>query len=97
MSIGQKSYVDDIGTVITVDCGVSIADATVTKLMIWKPGASAEVEWTGTIYDTNYIRYTTVSGDFSVAGTYKLQSFVDTPDGEWRGETTTFRVYDDFK
>jgi hypothetical protein len=97
MSTGQKSYVGDIGTVITVDCGTSIADATSVKLMIQKPGSTTEVEWEGAIYGTNFIRYTTIDGDFSVSGTYKLQSFVDTPNGEWRGETTTFRVYDDFK
>ena len=97
MTAGNKSYVGDEGTVITVDCGCDISDATTLKLMIWKPGASAEVEWTGSLYGSNYIRYTTVSGDFSVAGNYKLQSYVDTPDGEWRGETTTFRVYDEFK
>lgn len=97
MSIGQKSYVGDIGTVITVDAGVSISDATVLTLLIQKPGSTTEVEWAATLYGTNYLRYTTVDGDFSVAGTYKLQSFVDTPSGEWRGETTTFRVYDEFK
>jgi hypothetical protein len=97
MSTGQKSYVGDVGTVITVDCGTSIADATTTKLMIQKPGSTTEVEWTGALYGTNYIRYTTIAADFSVAGTYKLQSYVVTPNGEWRGETTTFRVYDDFK
>jgi hypothetical protein len=97
MPVGQKSYVGDIGTVITVDAGVSIDDATVFKLMIQKPGSTTETEWVAALYGTNYLRYTTVDGDFSVAGTYKLQSFVDTPDGEWRGETTTFRVYGDFK
>lgn len=97
MTVGQKSYVGDIGTVFTVDCGTDISDATTVKLMILKPGSSTEIEWTGSIYSTQYIRYTTVDGDFNVAGLYRLQAFVDTPDGEWRGETTTFRVYDDFK
>ena len=97
MTVGQKSYVGDIGTVITVDTGTPIADATVVKLMVLKPGASAEVEWTGAIYNTNYVRYTTVDGDFSIKGNYKIQAFVDTPSGEWRGETFTIRVYDDFK
>lgn len=97
MSVGQKSYVGDIGTVITVDCGVDISDATAVKLLILKPGSSTEVEWVAEIYNTNYIRYTTVAGDFSIKGTYNLQSFVDTPSGEWRGETVKFKVNDEFQ
>ena len=96
MASGDKSYIDDIGTVITVDVGVDITDATSVKLLVKKPDGT-EVEWTGTVYSTQYIRYTVVEDDFDQAGTYKVQSYVVTPDGTWKGETDSFKVYDEYK
>ena len=94
---GQKSYIGDIGTEIIVDVGTDITDATDHKMLIRKPDGTEE-EWTPTsIFNVKYLTYTTADGDFDQAGMYRLQAWVETPDGEWKGETAQFRVYDDFR
>lgn len=91
-----KMYVGDVGTVIYVDCGVSIATATDVRLKIKKPDRT-EHEWIGTIYNDKFIKYVIVSGDFDQKGKYYVQAHVQTPTWLGSGETTTFTVYDEYK
>jgi hypothetical protein len=91
-----KSYVNDIGTVILLDCGTSIADATVTNILVLKPD-KIEYVWPGVIYNDKYIKYVIVSGDFNLRGKYLLQAYVETPAWQGRGETVELVVYEKFK
>ncbi len=90
--MANKSYVGDIGTIIEVDMGTDISHASLVELHVKKPGGSS-VEWTGAVYDTNYIRYSTVDGDFSLPGLYLVNPYIEI--GNWKGygETVSFRVY----
>lgn len=90
--MADKCYIGDIGTEIVVDCGCDITGATDTKLMVKKPDDS-EVIWTAAISGTNYLTYTIVDGDFSVAGSYSLQSALVLGGWSGRGETVRFNVY----
>ena len=88
----SKIYIGDIGTVFTVDCGTDITGASVKKLKIRKPDATL-VEWSASVVNTNYLRYTLVSGDLDQAGIYYLQAYVEDGGGKWHGERTEFFVH----
>ena len=90
-----KHYVGEIGTVIIVDCGVDITGATPTTIKVKKPDGT-EVEWTATIYDSNYLKYTTISGDFDQSGTYVLQASLTLTGWIGLGDVATFEVYSAF-
>lgn len=90
--MSDKSYVGDIGTILEVDCGVDISTSTTHNLMMRKPDLTV-VELTGTVYNTNFIRYTTIDGDLDQAGVYRIQSKIVISAWEGRGETERLRVY----
>ena len=91
--MAERHYVGEIGTVIIVDCGVDITSSSNTKLKVKKPDGTL-VEWTAAIYLLQYLKYTTISGDFNLAGEYFLHSYVETSSG-WKGvgETVMFKIY----
>lgn len=91
----SKYYVGDTGTEILVDCGSTITGATNTKLKVKKPDGTT-VEWTATIDGTDYLKYTTLSADFSVAGTYFLQASLTLGGWSGLGETAQFVIYDPY-
>ena len=93
--MANKYYENDIGTEIIVDCGEDISLATGTTLEVQKPGGEA-VSWVASIYQTNYLKYTTIAGDF-IPGIYKLNAKLTL--GAWtgHGETATFTVYERFE
>lgn len=91
-----KIYVNDVGTEIVVDCGSDISTATTTDLLIHKPNGRVAT-WSGSIYNTNYIKYTTILGDLDEAGDYKIQAYIELPSWSGRGESTSFTVYKGFE
>lgn len=93
----SKAYVGDVGTIIILDCGTSIADGTAFKIKCLKPNATSEVTWNGTLYLDRHVKYVVQAGDFSIKGTYYLQAYVETASGKWRGETVALDVFDPFK
>lgn len=94
--MANKYYIGDIGTEILVDCGCDITGATLTRFVVKKPD-NTEVEWTAIIEGTNYLKYTVITGDFSVAGKYSLQVALTLTGWTGHGETTYFDIYDFFK
>jgi hypothetical protein len=91
--MASKIYVDDIGTLIRVNCASDITGATTTDIYVKKPDGTT-VTWNGAIdTDPNYLKYTVVSGDFDQAGTYKAHAYVETAAGQWTGEIFRFNVY----
>lgn len=92
-----KIFVGDIGTILTVDA--QDADAAAINLTgmtlsldVWKPGALTSVSWAGTMSGTTKIAYTTVSGDWNLAGEYRIQSKVVDGTKVWRGASYRFDV-----
>jgi len=72
----------DIGTKIKLNAGTDISNATVCKIKYRKPGG-ATGEWDAIIEDTNYAYYVIQDGDLDVAGTWKIQLYIDL--GSWKG------------
>lgn len=70
-----KIYVGDTGLVITANVGESTIGATATSFVVKKPDGTTAT-WTAAVKDDFNITYTTVAGDLSVAGQYKVQAQV---------------------
>lgn len=93
--MADKYYVGDIGIIITIDMGEDISTGLNLILYVLKPNGE-EVEWTPTIYNTNYLKYTITEDDIDVGGVYYINPYLEL--GSWKGfgETVNFRVYDEF-
>lgn len=91
----SKHYINETGTVITVDCGEDITSATNTKLKVQKPDGT-KVEWTTTIYDSNYLRYTTQSNDLDQSGEYIVQSSLTLSGWTGLGDSDSFEIYSEY-
>ena len=94
-SADGKYYVGDVGTEIIVDVCADITAATKTDLLVEKPDGTI-VTWVGGIYETTKIRYVIQAGDLDQAGEYMLQAYVEISGWTGRGNTTTFRVSNNF-
>lgn len=88
----SKVYVGDKGTEIILDCGSDVSTATVRKIKAKRPDGTT-VDWTAAASGTNSIKYTTLTGDLSMAGNWQLQAYVETPAWSGLGETFSLAVY----
>lgn len=91
-------FLGDIGTILTVDA--QDADAAAINLTgmtlsldVWKPGSTTSVNWAGMMSGTTKIAYTTVAGDWSLAGEYRIQAKVVDGTKLWRGTSYRFDVH----
>lgn len=87
---------DAVGLDIIIDMGTDISAATTTDIKVKKPDGTTAT-WTGAVYNTNYIKYTTVADDLDQAGVYQLQPDLVISGYEGRGKTVSLRVYDSYK
>ena len=93
--MADKVYMGDIGTIIDVDCGESLASATGQVLKVKKPNGT-EVSWSASIA-TNSLRHTAIAGDFDLVGTYFVQPYLIQSGWTGHGKTVTFEVYARFR
>lgn len=94
--MGNKIYVGDIGTVITLDTNETISSATTTDIKV-KKGDGTTATWTGSLSGSDSVEYTIVDGDFSCSGIYKVQAHVVMTTWSGLGETAEFQVYNEFE
>lgn len=92
----SKVYVGDIGTVIILECGISLSPATALAIEVLKPDLTT-IEWMATKHtgetDTS-LKYVTQEGDLDQSGTWELQAKVILPEWTGLGNTTKMKVYD---
>lgn len=90
-----KIYVGNEGGVILLDTKTDITGATSVKIAVKKPD-NTEVEWSAAVYDSNFVKYTTVTDDINMPGDYHLQAKFTL--GSWigRGETAEFEAHSHF-
>jgi hypothetical protein len=96
MASKNKIYVGDVGTEIIVDTTISLNQATVLQLRVLKPGSSEEVTWAGEEHEGTKILYRAQPGDFSIAGVYMIQAYIEIPGWKGRGNLATLIVWDIF-
>ena len=94
--MSEKPRVGDVGTPITLDMGTDISGATGLDFEVRKPSypdTGGVENWTPTVYNSNYLRYTNVTGDFDEEGVYEIVPGLTL--GLWvgHGNPVSFRVY----
>ena len=87
-----KIYVGDIGGAVILNCGTDISAADPVKILYKKPSGTTG-EWTGAVYNTNYIKYTTQENDIDEAGIWEFQSYLTLSGWTGRGETAKQEVH----
>ncbi len=93
--MSEKIYVNDIGTIISLNCGADVSDATSAKILVKKPDNS-EHEWVAEVKNSQYVEYSVLTGDLNLAGEYFLQAFIETPAWNGKGQTAVMDVYHSF-
>jgi hypothetical protein len=74
---------------------IDISDATLITMKITKPDDTELIVNAnfGTDGTDGIFRYETEASDLDIPGHYKLQAFLQTPDGAWRSNIISFTVY----
>ena len=95
--MSDKIYLNDVGTVFTIDMDSTITAATVRLIYVRKPDGTEDT-WTATASDVNLL-YTIASGDLDQSGIYKANGYVASTAGGWyyTGKTFQFRVYNKYE
>jgi hypothetical protein len=98
--MSTRPHVGDIGTPFVFTCVQE--DGTVINLTAATEKVVTFVRPDGTTFDRDLetvsaaagtARYITVEDDLDVHGTWKVQAFIETPDGEWRSDIERFTVH----
>ena len=84
-------FVGDVGTVISLDCGTSVATATVCQIIVKKPNGR-RVTWPAVQDTATSIKYVIQAGDLDIAGDWQLQAHVEFTTWKGRGEVATLKV-----
>lgn len=94
--MGNKIYIGDIGTTITLNTNETITAATITNIKMRK-GDGTIVTLVGELSGADSVTYDFVDGDLSCRGIYKVQAYIEMPDWSGLGETASFQVYGAFE
>ena len=104
MTFVEKAQVNDIGTIFratiydTSSTGTTVVadiSSATTKKFIFKKPSGDTFERVAVLTDDGsdgQIEYATVDGDLSGPGTWHLQAYVATPDGNWSTSVGYFKV-----
>lgn len=84
-------FVGDVGTSIVLDCGVSVANASVRQIRVKKPNGR-KLTWSAVLDSTNAIKYVTTAGDLDVEGVWLLQAYIELPSWKGLGEVAQMTV-----
>lgn len=89
-----------VDTYLTDAFDVAIPTETIVtnKMFVMRPGANAEEEWSTTLVAPNIIRYVVPDGANLIAGTYKIQHWIQNNSGySGRSTTVEFKITANFK
>ena len=90
-----KLYVNDVGSDIILETGLTLTGAISLKIIGRKPDFT-EFEWDASIQDTTSVFHTTLVDDLDQPGIWTVQSSVEMSDGKWLGESVSFEVFRKF-
>lgn len=102
MSYADEIHVNDIGTVFTITIteggsAIDISTATTKDFHFDKPSANGKFSKTA-IFVTDgtdgKLKYVSESEVLDTAGDWKIQAHIVMPNGEWRTNIDTFKVFE---
>lgn len=93
------TYIGSSGTTLYIRTGIDLTDVSITSfsIKVLKPN-NTEVTWNAIIDPSNdtQMKYVILDTDIDIAGTYRIQSYVETATEKFLGDTTSFIVKDKF-
>ena len=92
----SKVYLNDIGTDIILNAGSSLTGESTLQIKYQKPSGDSGV-WEADVYNTNYAKYTTISGDLNEAGTWLLRIYTKLISWHGHGNVVEMKVYDSWE
>jgi len=102
-----KHYINEVGTDILLDAGISLTDINEQQIRYMAPGAVLPGSWVASIYSswselakeaaTSFVKYTLAAGDITDPGEWQLQAWVASGTGTWLSETVTEQYFDLFQ
>ena len=94
--LNERHFVDEVGTVFYVNCGVDVSSATTPHVLLHKPdGTVVEKDATVVTFEgsKNYVSFSIASGDFDQAGDFTGQVWLTL--GPWTGGGKEFIIHVD--
>ena len=88
----NRIYVGDYGTEVILDTGSNVSTSTVRKIQYEKPDGTSG-EWVASVYNENYIKYTTQQDDIDQAGKWKFRAYIEMPTWVGYGTVATKEIY----
>lgn len=100
--MSSEIHVEDIGTQFTLTildedgAVVDISTATTKQITFYKSDKTILVVSGSFVTDgtDGKMKYVTVAGDLSVAGTYRVQGYIVIGSAAWHSDIVTFQVYE---
>src|SRR5512139_3679326 len=90
--MANKIFVGEIGTAISLECGINISAATTLRIYYTKPDGTSSY-WSGTLSGTTAMTYTTTAAtDIDQSGVWRLRSYVVTPSFTRWGDVVAMTV-----
>jgi len=94
MAQANRVFKGDVGTVIKIDVGVDLTNATVLKIKYIKPVSKRKGEWVASVNvnEPTKLVYIVQEGDLDEAGTWILQPYIEFSDWKGRGSKVFLEV-----
>src|SRR5512138_383817 len=89
--MANRIFVGEIGTTISLECGIDISAGTTFRIYYTKPDGTSSY-WTATRSGTTVTYTTTAATDIDAAGNWTLRSYVVTPSFTRWGDPVTMVV-----
>jgi len=90
----QTLFVKDEGTEIILDIGIPAETITLAQIRFKSTSVNLNTVTAQPVLGTTTINYFTTGQEFSKAGTYSVQAYIETPDWKGSGDITTIKVSD---
>ena len=102
-----KHYMNEAGTDLVLDCGISVGTVQDQYIKYLKPDGTTSGSFSASVYSsystiaaatgTYFLRHILITTDFNVAGEWKVQAYVAAIDGTWDGESVKLDILNPFE
>ena len=90
--MSNRVFVGDYGTEVILEIGEDVSSSTVRKIQYEKPDGSTG-QWDASVYNTTFIKYTTIEDDIDQNGFWKFRAYIELPSWVGYGESDTVEIY----
>ena len=91
ITTNRDSFLNDVGTLISIDVQEDISSATSMSIKFKKPDNTTG-SWPAFLEGLGSVQYVTTHGDLDQVGTWYLQVYIETPTWKGHSDITSIRV-----